>query len=278
MTTKDKTIIEAEGSAALAAKLMAAGLEPKKIGNATFLLMPEGYSYKEVTDVTEKANPAPNRKHGAIQLASVPSLVQYLKDQANPDEAYVYADIDARTITAVFNDQRKIGTPGWRDHKASFKAEHTPEWNLWTHRNKNKFTQAEFAEFIEDNIQDLAGEEGTVLLKVATTIAATSGINFSSAKRLQDGQTQLTYNENIEAKAGADGSLQIPQTFKLGLRIFKNGDPYAITARLKYRLGNGSVSFFYELERPERAVEDAFNGYVTTVRDESKYTVLLGKA
>ena len=51
-----------------------------------------------------------------------------------------------------------------------------------------------------------------------------------------------------------------------------------LTARLKYRLSAGGVKFWYELERPERAIEDAFAGYVNTVREKSDYTVLIGKA
>ena len=41
------------------------------------------------------------------------------------------------------------------------------------------------------------------------------------------GQSQLTYNEVIDAKAGSDGALKIPQTFNIGVRIFKNGEGYA---------------------------------------------------
>jgi len=138
--------------------------------------------------------------------------------------------------------------------------------------------QTEFAEFIEDNITDLQGEESTNLLTIASTIQATTGINFSSAKRLQDGQTQLVYNENIEAKAGANGEMKIPKTFTLDVRIFKNGAGYALSARLKYRIHGGAVKFWYELERADRVVADAFEGYVTEIREKSGYTVLLGKA
>lgn len=268
-----------QDAAALAAQLMAASLAPREIGAAKFLVLPDGYKHVDITGVVEKAEPAPHRKFGTVNLGSVPSLLQYMADQAVSEQAYVYADIDARSITAVFNDQRYIGTPGWRDHRAIFRAEHTPEFLLWMEKNKKPMSQTDFAEFIEDNIGDLAGDEGTVLLNVATTIQASSGINFASAKRLQDGQTQLTYNENIEATAGANADMKIPQKFTLGARIFKNGAGYALTARLKFRLAAGSVKFWYELERPERAVDDAFAGYVEEVRSHaSAYTVLIGKA
>lgn len=252
-------------------------MEPRTVGEARFLVLPPEYQHHEVTAAMEKANPARNRKSGTVVLASVDSLIQYMVDQIKPDDAYGYADIAERTITAVFNDQRSA-IAGWRDHRAVYKAEHTTEWAMWVNRNKNKFSQLEFAEFIEDNIADLNGEEAGLLLNVATTIAAKTAINFSSAKRLDNGQNQLVYNEVIDATAGANGELKIPQKFTLGIRIFKNGDPYAVTARLKYRMGNGQVSFFYELERPERSVEDAFNTYVEKVATASGYTVLLGKA
>ena len=257
--------------------LTAAALEVKKIGNCSHLVVPAGFNIADLTTVVEKANPQPARKAGTVQLGNVPSLLQYMADQAQGAQAYVYANVDARTITAVFNDQRKKDLPGWRDHRAAYKAEHTPEFALWMANNKRPFSQTEFAEFIEDNITDLNGEDAALLLSVATTIQASTGINFASSKRLQDGQTQLVYNETIDATAGATGEMKIPQKFVLGLRIFKNGDGYKLSARLKFRLGGGSVKFHYELERPERAVEDAFNGYVDQIRaDKSGYTVLIG--
>lgn len=258
--------------------MTAAALVPTQAGEAWLVNVPPGYSQKDITDLVEKAAPVPFRKRGNVSLGDVVSLLAYCADQKEQDRAYIYADPEARSITAVFNDQRDAGLPGWRDHRAVFKAEFTPEFQLWMSHNKQHKSQTDFAEFIEDNLADLQGDDAALLLNVASTIQASSGINFASARRLQDGQTQLTYNEVIDAKAGADGALKIPQTFTLGMRIFKNGGGYKLTARLKYRLGSGSVKFWYELERPERAVEDAFTGYTEEVREKSGYAVLVGKA
>ncbi|MNL34002.1 hypothetical protein D3C87_1559450 [compost metagenome] len=158
-----------------------------------------------------------------------------------------------------------------------FKAELTPEAKRWLASNGKVMAQDEFATFIEDNQPDLQGDDATNLLTVATTMQAKSDINFSSAKRLQDGQTQLVYNEVINATAGATGELKIPKTFALGLRLFKNGTGYKLVARLKYRLHSGTVKFWFELERPEVAIEDACRGYVLEVAEKSGYTVLSGK-
>jgi uncharacterized protein YfdQ (DUF2303 family) len=247
-------------------------------GHSTFAVLPAGYETTDLTTSIEKSSPTRYRAQGTTHLGDVDSLLAYCADQVAQERGYIYADPDARTITAVFNDQRSTLHPGWRDHRAHFAAQFTPEYTKWFSHNAKQMGQQEFAEFIEDNFTDLNGQDAQTLLNVATTIQATTGINFSSARRLQDGQTQLTYNEVIDAKAGADGALKIPQTFTLGLRIFKNGEGYKLTARLKYRVNSGSVKFWYELERPDRAVEDAFAGYVQTVREKSGYTVLIGKA
>lgn len=256
---------------------VASTLEPRHEGTATLFTLPEGYRVEDITTLIEKTQPARNRPQGTVHLADVPSLLAYCADQVAQERGYIYADPDSRTITAVFNDQRSTLFNGWRDHRAVFAATFTPEFKKWLEHSSKAMSQQEFAEFIEDNYADLNGDDGQTLLNVATTIQATTGINFSSARRLTDGQTQLTYNEVIDAKAGSDGALRIPQTFTLGVRIFKNGDGYKLAARLKYRLAGGGVKFWYELDRPERAVEDAFSGYVETVRTQSGYTVLIGK-
>ena len=189
------------------------------------------------------------------------------------------ADPDTLQIVAVLNDHRN-SEPGWRDWRVQYRAELTPEAKRWLENNgaSKAKDQTPFAEFLEDNIADIQEPDAQDLLTVATTIQATTGIEFKSGRRLQDGQVQLQYVENIDAKAGANGALTIPKTFTLGLRLFKNGDGYRLTARLKYRLNGGSVKFWYELDRPERALEDAFGGYVERLRAESDYLVVLGAA
>ncbi|MBB3642582.1 DUF2303 family protein [Variovorax atrisoli] len=267
------------------ARLATAGLEPKRVANTVHLVVPERYKHVDITELVRRAELAPQRKSGTVQLGDLNSLLQYMADQGAQELGYVYADPERRTITAVFNDQ-KAG-PGWRDHRAEYTAALTPEAKRWLDNDGKELAQMEFAEFVEDNLADLNGTEGETLLSVATTIVASTGISFSSARRLDNGQTQLLYSENIDARAGENGALVIPKTFTLGLRLFKNGEGYKLTARLKYRLHGQAVKFRYELDRPEKALEDAFAGYVEQVRnakvgegDSARalgYTVLTGK-
>jgi uncharacterized protein YfdQ (DUF2303 family) len=256
--------------------LAAVGNEPHDIEGHHYLIVPPNYSVKDISELVEKAHPTPNRKRGSIAVKDEASLLAYCADQNAMEVSYIYADPDKRSLTAVFNDQRSGA--GWRDHRCEYKAEYTPEFSKWLANNGKQFGQTEFAEFIEDNFADVAEPAAQALLEVATTIQAKTDINFSSAKRLQNGQVQLQYTENIDARAGVNGALEIPKEFMLGLRIFKNGEGYRVKARLKYRLHAGSIKFWYELDRVERSIEDAFDGYIEQVRAASGYVVLLGAA
>lgn len=258
--------------------LATASVEPVNVEGHHFVMVPPNYTAKDITDLVEKAQLTPNRKRGTVQLKDIASLLIYCKDQPAAHTGYIYANPDHRKVTAVFNDHRSTGGAGWRDHRAEFKAEFTPEFAKWQSKNASQMSQTEFAEFIEDNFADIAEPAAHVMLEMATTIQAKTDINFSSAKRLENGQVQLQYTEVIDARAGANGAIDIPKEFTIGVRVFKNGDGYRLKARLKYRLHGGAIKFWYELDRPERTIEAAFDGYVATLREESGYEVLLGEA
>lgn len=259
---------------------LAANMAPRTLGNATVLLAPKGYELHDLTKKLNEANPSAPRKIGTAQLQALTSFVTYCADQKRAQNGYIYADTESRQFTAVFDDFKDEHMAGWRGHRATYKAEFTPEFSRWFNHSGSgaAMDQTKFAEFLEDNIADISEPAGAKLLEVASTLQAKTEINFSSARRLENGQIQLGYTEVIDARAGSDGAMTIPREFTLGLRIFKNGGGYAIKARLKYRLLSGSVKFWYELDRPERAIEDAFAGYIEQVRETSGYTVLIGKA
>lgn len=246
-------------------------------GGTTHLIVPEQYKHVDITRAIENAQAAPNRKTGTTVLTSIDSFIQYVKDQSMTAFAYIYADPESRTLTAVFNDNKEADMPGWRDHKAIFKADLTREANTWINNSGKNMEQEEFAHFLEANVADIKEPSGETLLSVALTLQAKTEVNFSTSKRLDNGQTVLNYSEAINATAAA-GAIEIPNKFTLGMRIFKNGGGYSINARLRYRLGHGKVKFWYELDRPENAIEDGFADYIKAAQEQSGYTILYGKA
>lgn len=270
----DASAIEQIGALSLAATAV------QHVSGTDHLVIPDGHKHIDLTAAIEKAVPAPRRKHGTVQLCDLASFNVFVADQGDPNTTYIYASPDARTLTAVMNDHSKLNQEldfgaGWRDLRAVFQAELSREFSTWLKKDKAPMDQEEFAIFLEDNIADVYEPSGESLLATALTLQAKTEVNFSSHRRLDNGQVQLTYSETIEARAQG-GSIEIPREFTIGLRLFKNGDGYKVRARLKYRLLSGKVKFWYELDRAENAIEDAFQAYIDQAR-ENGFTVLLGK-
>jgi uncharacterized protein YfdQ (DUF2303 family) len=258
------------------AELSIAAVAIQSHNDTHHIIVPEGYKHIDITKQVEAQFAAPSRKTGTAKLSSLGSFCTYVEDQDCANTAYIYADPDTRSLTAIFNDLRDTKTTGWRDHRAQYTVELSREANNWISNNKVQMGQEQFANFIEDNIADIAEPAGEVLLAIACTLQAKTDVNFASSKRLDNGQVQLTYNETISATAGS-GNIEIPREFAIGIRLFKNGEGYKLKARLKYRLNGGSVKFWYELDRVENAIESEFQELVKAVQ-ETGYTVLFGKA
>ena len=262
--------IEEIGAMALAAAAV------QELEGTYHLVVPQDHKHIDLTAAIEKAGDSPRRKTGTVHLSEIGSFNVFVADQGVSGNVYIYADPDARTLTAVLNDHvHGDEEAGWRDHRAIFQAELSREFNTWMRNNKQPMEQEAFAIFLEDNIADVVEPSGETLLQVALTLQAKTEVNFSSQRRLDNGQVQLAYSETIDARAAA-GTIEIPREFAIGARLFKNGEGYKVRARLKYRLGGGKVKFWYELDRPETVIEDAFQAYINSAR-ENGFTVLIGK-
>jgi len=270
----DSSVIDKIGT------LVKAAAAVQEVGDTYHLVLPDDHKHIDITDAVRKARPHPSRKTGTAALGDIDSFIAYVKAQGEPNRTVIYADPDSRTLTAVFNDHEECDAEnslaGWRDFRAVYAASLSREFSNWQSMHTKPMEQEQFAIFLEDNIADIVEPSGETLLQVALTLQAKTAVDFSSSKRLDNGQVQLTYTETIDARAG-NGSIEIPREFAIGCRLFKNGDGYKIHARLKYRLGAGRVKFWYELDRHENALEDAFKAYVEKASKETGYPVLIGR-
>ena len=116
------------------------------------------------------------------------------------------------------------------------------------------------------------------MLELAQTFKATKAVKFEQSKRLKSGETKLEYREDIEAKAGARGSLDIPDEIALALAPFERGEAYRVTARLRYRIGDGQLALSYVHIRPRDVLLDAFGQVAAAIADESGVEIWHGKS
>ena len=220
----------------------------------------------------------PQRLRGTTALHDGPSFVEIVK-QHDQGRTRIYADGYDLNFIAVFNDVDRTYIPGWCDHRATYVLRRSPEWLLWERadlEHGGMMDQEQFAEHIELCADDIVEPTAASMLELAQTFHAKKGVNFRSANILANGEQQFTYEEDLQATAGTGGKLEVPREFKLALRPFDNGEKYAVTARLRFRLTGSKLSLGYKLVRPDVVTRDAFDLLAGHIATESEVEVFRG--
>ena len=242
----------------------------------------------QLVDLTaDKYLGQPRRKRGTVAADNIASFAQYYHKHAD-DDSEVFADLATASITAVLDAHRgrqpggldEVYEARWQEHRLVLKLTVTPEWSAWACRDQQLTPQTAFAEFIEDHITDIAADgpcTGADLLEMAQQFQAHTRVQFSSGTRLSSGETQFTYAETIEAKAGQRGNITIPGAFELAIRVFDDLDPYRVKARFRYRISDGALLLGYRLNDPERIARDAVELVVAKAEEACSVTIMRGR-
>lgn len=233
----------------------------------------------ETWDVQSTDDPHPPRPRRAVGTLDVHDAESFdlALGQRGGLSAPIYANEETMSLVAVLNDDDEM--PGWRDHRVSLALRRTPEWADWCN-GQGLGAQQRFAERIEDGEPEIVQPAAADMLTIAQTFYASVGVNFRSANRLANGETQFAYEEDVKASAGSKpGTIAIPETFRIRVRPFIGSDAYEVTARLRYRLKGGELSIGYTLVRPDEVERDAFRQAVAEVTNRlADATILRGPA
>lgn len=198
----------------------------------------------------------PERSSGLVCVHNAASFAAAVgQRQVGPLFPVVYADEGTLDLVAVLNDDHGE-VPGWRDYRVRLTLRRTPEWEAW--RNLDKATcngaflnQEAFAEFVEDHLGEIVAPSAADMLEMAQTFHATTSSKFRQGARLRDGRRQFVFEEDVDAKAGETGSLEIPGTVRIKVRLFVGGTPVETTARLRWRLREAKLTFGFKLDAPD---------------------------
>jgi uncharacterized protein YfdQ (DUF2303 family) len=213
----------------------------------------------------EKYEVTPRRKIGSYTVTDVESFMSYLEKHGQP-LTELWANDKSSTIRAVINAHGAgEHVPGWQDHTVTLQLPFTQDWRDWTGNDNKLMGQSDFAAFIEDHLPNFVSPTGADMLELAQSFQATTKVDFDASRRLQSGETQLTYVENTTASAGKKGSLAIPDTFELALQVHERGPVYKVKARFRYRINDGTLRLAYHLDRIDDVRRHAFDEVVEKV-------------
>lgn len=243
---------------------------------------------RDTDDHHRRAGDKPRRSvAGATTVRDESSLVLLVKRWSEwEDTGIVYADPVTRTVVAVCNDDwNGNGSDsggelyGWRDRRIALALVHTPEWQRWAALDRKMMPQEAFAEHIEASAEDIRFPTAADMLEVAQTMKATIGVNFGSSVRLNNGQRQFTYTEDVQGVAGGrSGSMEVPDEFELALVPWQGraDAPFSVTARLRYRISPQGLTVGYVLKDVERILRVSFDQDVVAPIREAGLSVVHG--
>jgi uncharacterized protein YfdQ (DUF2303 family) len=240
-------------------------LDPTQVYSVT---VPDGGTHR-ILDL-EHYLTAPRRATGTYKPATVASFIDYATAHRDPERTTIWVDVIAHSILAILNDNAPTA-PDWGDHRASLQLLQTPEWKHWMSRDGRYVNQEEFAEHLQDGIEQIRVPDGATMLEIAQTIQGKTKVDWKTARRLDNGEVSFSYQEEISAGAGRSGSLEIPPIIELAISPFYGEEPHDIQARLRYRIREGHLSIGYKLDRPVEVLTNVMGGIATRLREQNGF-------
>ena len=217
----------------------------------------------------EEFREKPERKKGTAVVNTLDSFVD-LANRHKTDDSAIFADTDWRnpSLTAVV-DYHKNESGGLADngkHRVHYPFPLSEEWKAWIAQDGKPMDQADFAEWIEDHLPELAAPDQreaehyleTFGLKVAAPnemVKLSRGLQIHVESRmknnvtLQSGEGEITWDE--EHKDAAGNRVTVPGLFILNIPPFFMGTATRIPVRLRYRAAGGTIKWFFKLHRPD---------------------------
>lgn len=234
--------------------------------------VPAGYVLQDLESCQEK----PRRKRANLLMNDCGSFIEYAKRQGSLASSAIYCAIDyANTEVKFYGVLNDFGDEpaetAWRDHIARFRPEFSEEWERWVSHDQKHFSQTDIAHFLEENSRNIASVEnmptGAQMLEMVLDFEAKQDMRFKSAIRLQNGAVEMCFVQNDDNETLA--KMKMFERFSIGIPVFWNGDAYQLDARLKYRVNNGKVVFWYEIIRKDKVFEAATESLITTIKEKT---------
>ena len=256
------------------------------------VVLQEGQTLHSVKALLEEYRERPERIEGTSVHHTLDSLVAHArgwKRGTDGEDSAAFCTLEGKPSLTVVYDYHDSGEPAWRKHRARYDFPLSEGWKRWTSVHGKEMKLPEFAQLLEDRLGDVAEPGAAPLsaqvpgLALATpsqlqTLAGglqiRADVAVSEIRRRDNGTATLSFTEEHR---DADGRpLVLPNGFLLALPVFVGGAPFAIPARLRYRLERGAVLWTVALHRHEEALRQAVSEAAESFRQSAGVQVFYG--
>jgi uncharacterized protein YfdQ (DUF2303 family) len=226
----------------------------------------------DVSRVIESYRQNPKRRRGEAIVSTLESFIDLVNRHKDAGSV-----IFAKTawpkpkLTAVIDYHDVERKPRHGEHRITYPFPITEELTAWIENDAKPMKQDSFAAFLEDHAAELAApldqertdyeplfkEKFAVpvdLINLSRELEVFVGATVKQGQRLSSGERTVHFVE--EHMNGNGEKIEIPGIFMISVPAFVDGDPVRIPARLRYRIANGTIAWFYQLYRWEFWLRD----------------------
>jgi hypothetical protein len=228
----------------------------------------------------EKASKrGPENPSGTLTLLTPESFSRAITDHRD-DRTKVFADNEKSDVVAVFDFLQTGGrdlksdvenrATGWGQLRAVIGFAESRKLKEWK-KTLEWMNQTDFANFLEDHLEDVLTPSGQDLLSIATDLEASSQGSFKGKMNLQNGSTKLCYQDDVET------TVEVPRLLTLGIPLFEHGDKYKLGARLRFVISGGSVKFKLLFTNLQDAKDQEFERIVQEIEEKTSQPIYRGR-
>lgn len=242
--------------------------------NAPVVIGPDGTATTVPFDLVEKWLEFPVRKRGTFKFGDSASFIAYFNEHKNGASRIFAAITDAgATFKGILNFHDE--EPDWSDHVCEHALAPTREWALWTGTDRRRMSQAEFATFLEDNSDLFTEPAGADLLELIQNLEGHANVSINQAVKLNNGAIKLTCTEEVTLKGQSvnqETTIEVPQILNVSIVPFVGQEPAALQARLRYRIADRKITFWYETINPHKVVRELCVEILDRIGEKTKCT------
>lgn len=213
---------------------------------------------------------------GTLTLLTPESFGKAIIDHRD-SRTQVFADNEKSEIIAVFDCLENGGnfdgthrSRGWGQLRAAISFTESRKLKEWR-RCLEWMTQVEFANFLEDHLEDVLTPSGQELLSIATDLEASSTGGFKGKVNLDNGSVRLSFSAETET------TVEVPRNLTLGIPLFEHGDRYKLGARLRFVISGGMVKFKLLFTNLQDAKDQEFERIVQEIEAKTSEPIYRGR-
>lgn len=265
----------------------------------------DGVEIQSIATHVEAARGKPFHRRGTANVSTLASFIDLVNRHKTVESSAIFANTDWRkpSITAVLdyhvaaaqsaNPAEAFEDEGARfgKHRVHYAYPLSEPWKAWVLADGKRMGQQDFAAFLEEHITELASPTDaerslwedaykakfatpSELLDLSRGLEVMSGHKVKNRTRLQTGEVQMVFE--VEHRDAAGNELTVPGLFLLSLPPFHRGEAIRIPVRLRFRVGQGEIAWFFEMVQPDKFIDERLTDDMDEVGEKTGLPVFDG--